>query len=143
MSEPHLAKQMLVLMVRTIFKPSFTFPLSQYPTENLTAVKLYPVIWETIEALELNGIAVVSFTSDGYSANRKFYNLCAKQGLKTDVPFKIRNPYRSSFIYLFCDVPHLLKTARNCFSNSMAHMKSHRLMVCAPYVVSPFSACNL
>ena len=32
-SEPHLAKQMLVLMVRTIFKPSFTFPVSQYPTE--------------------------------------------------------------------------------------------------------------
>ena len=125
-SEP---KQMLVLMVWTIFKP---FPVSQYPTENLTAVKLYPVVWETIEALELKGIKVVPITSDGHSTNCNFYNLCVEQGLETDVPYKIWNPHRLFLIYLFCDVPHLLNTARNCFSNSMAHTKSRHLMVCAP-----------
>ena len=32
--QPELADSMLVMMVRTIFKPSFTFPVAQYPTRH-------------------------------------------------------------------------------------------------------------
>lgn len=123
-----LAKHMLVLMVRTISKPSFSFPVTQYPSGGgIKGEQLFPIVWETIEALELNGLHVVSVTSDGASANRKFYSICAESD---EVPYRVRNPYRSSqFIYLFCDAPHALKTTRNCFSNSSAHRKSRRLMV--------------
>jgi len=131
-----LAKHMLVIMVRTVSKPSFSFPVSQYPTNGLKGEKLFPIIWEAIEALELNALHVLSITSDGASANRKFYRLCAEKEA-CSVPYKVQNPYRSSeSIYLFCDVPHLLKTARNCFSNSFSHSKSRRLMVCLGDYVS-------
>ena len=59
-----LAKQMLVMMVRTVSKPSFSFPVLQYPTNGLKGEKLFPIIWESIEALELNGLRVLSVTSD-------------------------------------------------------------------------------
>ena len=60
-------------MVRAIFKPSFTFPIAQYPTSSLTAEELYPLVWNAVEALELNEIEVISITCDGLSANRKFF----------------------------------------------------------------------
>ena len=46
------------------------------------------------------------------------------------IPFKTTNPFDSSrSIYFFCDVPHLLKTTRNCFSKSFAHSNSRFLKV--------------
>ena len=74
-----LLLHMLVIMVRTVSKPSFSFPVSQYPTNGLKGEKLFPIIWETIEALELNALHVLSITSDGASANRKFYRLCQRK----------------------------------------------------------------
>ena len=65
---------MLVIMVRAIFKPSFTFPIAQYPTSSLTAEELYPLVWNAVEALELNEIEVISITCDGLSANHKFFS---------------------------------------------------------------------
>ena len=108
---------MFVVMLRAIKKPSFTFPIAQYPSANL-------IVWDTIEALELNDIHVVSITSDGASSNRNF---SAEKG---DIPYKVENPYRPlQYIYFFCDAPHLLKTARNCLSNSFAHSRSRTLKV--------------
>ena len=47
-----------------------------------------------------------------------------------EIPFKTKNPFdQSRSIYFFCDVPHLLKTTRNCFSNSFAHANSRFLKV--------------
>ncbi len=43
-TDRQVAKQMLVLMVRSIAKPSFTFPVAQYPTTKLTGEKLFPVV---------------------------------------------------------------------------------------------------
>ena len=54
--QPELADSMLVLMVRPIFKPSFTFPVAQYPITALSGEKPYPIVWDVIEALELNDI---------------------------------------------------------------------------------------
>ena len=70
---PALADHMLVLIARAIFKPSFTFPVAQYPTSSLTAEELYPLVWNTVEVLELNEFEVLSVTCDGLSANRKFF----------------------------------------------------------------------
>ena len=76
-------------------------------------------------------IPVVSLTCDGAKANHKFYRMCAKQLKETpNIPYKSENTYRDGAeVYFFCDAPHLLKTAHNCFSKSFAHSKSHEMQV--------------
>ena len=100
-----------------------------------------------IEALELYEIPVVSLTSDGAKPNRRFYNLCQKPlSGHLDVSYKTSNPYRENEdIYFFCDAPHLLKTARNCFSNSFAHSNSRKMEVsqqCLLLVLLLIFLCN-
>ena len=56
---------------------------------------------------------VIAVTSDDASSNRL---LCGKE---MPIPFKVRNleaPWR--FIFLFCDVTHLIKTLRNALYSS-------------------------
>lgn len=126
-----IADHMLAFMVRPAFKPSLSFTVASYPCSDLTGHKLYPTVWEVVESLELNGLPVVSVTSDGASQNRHFYKLCRSADL--DLPYKTTNPFdRERFIYFFCDPPHLIKTARNCFSNSYAHSLSQQMQV-IPY----------
>lgn len=123
-----LAESMLVMMVRPIFKPSYTFPIAQYPTSSLSGEKLYPMMWDVVEVLELNDIQVHAISCDGLSANRKFFRI--SKDSDNEIPFKTKNPFdQSRSIYFFCDVPHLLKTTRNCFSNSFAHANSRFLKV--------------
>ena len=76
---PELASHMLVVMVRAIQKPSFTYPVAQFPSANLTGSQPYPLLWNVIEALELNDIHVVSYTCDGVSSNRNFYILFVRR----------------------------------------------------------------
>lgn len=74
-------------------------------------------------------VTVVSLTSDGAKMNRRFYRMCQQKG-RGVLPYKTCNPYNSSSeLFFFCDVPHLLKTARNCFSNSFAHSQSRKMQV--------------
>lgn len=121
---------MLVLMVRLLRRPSFTFPVAQYPTSSLSGHKLYPITWDVIEALEINDLQVMSISCDGLSANRKFFRIGMDTTIKSKVPYKTTNPFDTTRnIYYFCDVPHLLKTTRNCFSNSFAHSRSRKLKV--------------
>jgi len=128
--KPELAESMLVVMVRLLQKPSFTFPAAQYPTSSLSGAKIYPIVWDVVEALELNEIQVLSITCDGLSANRKFFLVGRDPAIQCGIPYKTSNPFDTSRnIYYFCDVPHLLKTTRNCFSNSFAHSKSRKLKV--------------
>ena len=95
-----------------------------------TGKKIFPIVWEVTEALELYDVEVVSLTSDGGKPNRRFYRLCQEKMKKGSLPYKTTNPYRAETqMYFFCDVPHLLKTVRNCFSNSFSHSKSRRMMV--------------
>ena len=92
---------------------------------DLTGQKLYPVVWEVIEALELDGLPVVSVISDGAGQNRRFYKLC--KTAKEELVHKTLNPFdREHFIYFFCD---LIKTARNFLSNSNAHSLSRQMQV--------------
>lgn len=90
--------------------------------------KIFPLVWEVIEALEMYDIPVVSLTSDGAKANRRFYRMCQSQRRK--LPFKTANHFRENVdLFFFSDVPHLLKTSRNCFSNSFSHSCSRKMQV--------------
>lgn len=128
-----LASHMLTFVMRSVFKPSLSFMVAMYPSAYVTGEKLFPVIWEVIETLELNLLPVISITSDGASHNRRFYKLCSLDGIN----YKTKNPFAPDrYIYsFFCDPPHLLKTAHNCFSNSYSHLKSCKLQVSVDLVV--------
>ena len=118
--ENHLAKQVLVLMVRgTMF--SLTFPYANFGTLGITADLLYPIIWEAIQRLELNGLSVISVTADGASPNRKFFRMYKNPKDKDTFIHKARNPYsiENRWVYFFSDQPHLIKTIRNCWSHSV------------------------
>ena len=73
-------------------------------------------------------VQVLGITSDGASSNRKFYRMCCPS---MKIPYRTVNfysPYDHS-LFLFCDVPHLMKTTRNCWANSFGHTRSRKLWV--------------
>ena len=120
-----IAKYMLVFMVRGIFI-DLNFPYAQFATRNLSSDLLFPLVWETIQKLEAAGFMVISVTCDGASSNRKFFRIHGGKDV-----YKTLNPYADPprSIYFFSDVPHLLKTTRNCWSNSFSHTRSRALWV--------------
>ena len=146
-----LATQTLVFMARCVFKPSLSIPVAHYFSSHIKGIiimaeyvrvrvylhdivgeKIFPLAWDVVEALELYNIPVVSFTSDGAKPNRRFYRICQikQKGSRRKLPYQATNPYnRDRNLYFFCDVPHLLKTARNCFSNSFSHSCSRKMKV--------------
>ena len=83
--QAELAENMLVMMVRPIFKPSYTFPIAQYPTSSLSGEKLYPLMWDVVEVLELNDIQVHAISCDELSANRKFFRI--SNDSDNEIPF--------------------------------------------------------
>ena len=92
--------------------------------------QIFPVAWKVVEALDAYKITVVSLTSDGAKPNRRFYRLCQLTSSAKKMPYKCVNPYNSDFdLFFYCDAPHLLKTTRNCFSNSFAHLQSRKMQV--------------
>lgn len=123
-----VASHMLVFMVRGIFT-SLEFPYAQFPTTGITADSLFPLVWEAVYNLESCGFKVVAFACDGATPNRKFF---AMHGGNKKLIYKTTNIYSDDpkdEIYFFSDVPHLLKTTRNCWSNSFAHRWSRALWV--------------
>ena len=66
---------------------------------------------------------VIAATADGASPNRCFFRMhtflqCDSE--VEDVVYRAKKIHASEsrYIYLFANVPHLIKTARNCLSNS-------------------------
>lgn len=128
--KPELAGSMYVLMITMLQRPSFTFPIAEYPASSLSGEKMYPIVWEAIEALEINDLKVMSISCDGLSANRKFFKIGRGEDISAAVPFKTVNPFEEKrCLYYFCDASHLLKTTRNCLSNSFSHSCSRKLKV--------------
>ena len=126
---PLVAKHMLVFMVRGVFI-KLQFPYAQYPTRDLTADVLFSLVWEVIHSLEAAGYKVISLTGDKGSYNTKFFRLHNKIA-KSEVTYKVPNPYTSEKrdIYFISDVPHLIRTVRNCWSNSFCHNQARALWV--------------
>lgn len=110
-----IATHLLVLMVWGLFS-SLKFPYAHFPTKSLTGDELFSIVWEGIECLERCGFKVMAITADGASSNRKFFRIHSSANLT----YKTPNPYTSEDrnIYFFSDVPHLIKTTRNCWLQS-------------------------
>ena len=70
---------------------------------------------------------VILFVCDGAKPNRKFLKSMVRESeMKHRVVYKTVNRfYREKFIYFMSDVPHLIKTTRNCWYSS----KTGRLVV--------------
>ena len=60
------------------------------------------------------------FVCDGAKSNRKFLKtLGVKEHMKKGIVYKTVNRYcHERFIYFISDVPHLIKTTRNCWYSS-------------------------
>ena len=126
---PQLATHMLVFMVRGICS-SLKFAYAQFPVRTASGEILHPIVWECVEHLEMVGLKVLAFVSDGASCNRKFYSMHKPKGSCPAV-HKINNIYADVErpIFLISDVPHLLKTTRNSWANSNAHANTRHLWV--------------
>lgn len=114
-------------MVRGITS-NLKFPLASFPTMSITADFLYPIIWKGIRLIETSvaSLKVLFITCDGASANRKFFKI---HGEVNDFIHFTENPYSDDNrrIYFISDVPHLIKTTRNCFCNSYAHKNTRKM----------------
>lgn len=119
---------MLLFTVRGMFS-GLEFPYAHFATRGISASSLYPIDWEAVQCLECCGLNVIAFCCDGASTNRRFYKMHTS-GCCDGLTHKTTNPFcEDRDIYFICDVPHLIKTTRNCWSNSFAHKMSRALWV--------------
>ena len=114
---PALANSVLTFMVRGIFI-NLRFPYAHFPCKNLTGDELYPLVWEAIQCLELCGFKVLATICDGAANNCQFIHMHGTP--KSSLVYKTKNHYsmeKDRHLYFMIDVPHLMKTACNCWSN--------------------------
>jgi hypothetical protein len=120
-----LAQNISVVMVGGI-TTSLRYPLASFSNSCMSGCSLFSILWECVQYVEVvANLKVLYICYDGAVQNR----LCFKMMEQSDeVPHMATNPYAPDReIFFVCDPPHLLKTARNCFSNSQAHTKSREL----------------
>jgi hypothetical protein len=96
--------------------------VAYYFTGNVTSFQLMPLFWKVVAALETTvKLWVLAAVNDGASPNRKFFALHSKLGgkLPDGLVYKTPNLFcLGRMLFFFADVPHLMKTARNCLYNS-------------------------
>jgi len=109
------ATYVLVYMVRGVFT-SLCYPFAYYSSLGFSSNQLYPNTLKAITVLERVGFKVRSLVSDGASPNRKTFKLLYGED---ESSFAMINPHdKNRKVYCMSDVPHLVKTTRNCFENS-------------------------
>ena len=130
--EKQIATHALCFMARSLVSKN-CMPVAQYATNCLTADSLFHMFWEVVAELEMNGINVRCSISDGAATNRKFYQLHHNDFPDDDVTYRCINPFSeieaNQTLFFISDVPHLLKTTRNCVENSHGHNNTRNLMV--------------
>ena len=123
-----VATHMLVFMVRGLLT-NLEYPYAQFTTTTASGVQLFPIVWDVVRNLEGCGLKVIALCCDGASTNRKFFNMhkCGQD----DPTYKTINPFSKDKrpLFFISDVPHLVKTTRNCWSHSFAHNNSRQLWV--------------
>ena len=116
-----LASHALVFYLRGL-ATNLKYAYAYFATDGVTSSQLLPIFWEAVASLELLcNLWVIATTSDGASPNRRFFRL--HKGLDgmadKSVTYRTINLFAEwRYIYFFSDAPHLMKTARNCISNS-------------------------
>ena len=98
------------------------FALAHFSTSEVTAAQIMPIFLGIIVHLR-NKLQFVGdwCNFDGASQNRKFYRLHKPLDGESDkdVCYHTLNVFAPHhFIYFFADVPHLIKTTRNCLLHS-------------------------
>lgn len=125
-SHSNISTHMLLFMVRGLFS-TLKFPYVHFATRGISADSLFPIVWEAVQRLESCGMNVMAFCCDGASPNRKFYKM---HGTSSGLTYKTPNPFcKGREIFFICDVPHLIKTTRNCWATSFANKYSRALWV--------------
>ena len=86
-------------------------------TIDVTGSELHDVVWGSIRRLHEIGLNVICVVADGAKPNRRFMkDHSHKEGMKNGIVYKARNIYNPPmFVYFMSDVPHLMKTTRNCW----------------------------
>ena len=113
-----LATHVLVFYVRAI-RSKLKFSFAYFATKGLVAFQLFPIFWRAINILEIRcKLPVITVVCDGASPNRNFFRLHGK-ATGTDPVHKVKNVFAPDrWIYFLSDVPHLIKTLRNCLWHS-------------------------
>ena len=118
-----LATHVLVVMVKSIVNP-LSISLATFATTGVSSFQLMPIFWKANRYLEKINLKVISATADGASPNRKFFRIhkFMDGDAGKNVVYRAQNIYAKEkrFIFFFSDVPHLIKTSRNCIANSGA-----------------------
>ena len=116
--EQPVATTVIAFLIRGLMT-SLKFVLCYFLTSGVaTSFQIFNLFWQVVSVLELKvDLWCVAATADGGSPNRKFFKL--HKGLQdlshTGVTYYTINifaPERN--LYFFADVPHLIKTTRNC-----------------------------
>ena len=122
-----IATHVNVFMVRGLLT-NLCYPFAYFASTGFTSTQLYACTMEATQVLESLGFLVRALVSGGASPNRKFYNIVSEG---VDSFYFTQNPFdRRKRIYLISNVPHLLKTTRNCFKNSCWNKNTRNLHVC-------------
>ena len=114
-----LAKHVLVFLVKSVVNP-LSYSFATFAIDGITAYQIMSIFWQAVKYLEKNNLKVIAATGDGASQDRKFFRMHKHllSDSDTEILYQTKNIYTKEirFIYFFSDVPHLMKTIRNCFS---------------------------
>ena len=122
-----LATHVLVFLVKSIVNP-LSFSIATFATTGISSYQLMPIFWRAVLYLEKINLKVIGATADGASPNRIVFrmhkNLDGDSG--KEVIYRAKNIHAKDhrFNYFFADIPHLIKTARNCLANSGSNRAS-------------------
>ena len=119
---------MLAFMVRGIFS-GLEFPYAHFPTKGATGEELFPIVWDGVRNLEESGLRVMVITCNGASLERKFFKIHTTSKQTGTVTYETKNSPDGREVYFMSDVPHLMKTTCNCWSNSFGHSHTRALWV--------------
>lgn len=109
----HALVMMFSSLTFNIHQPIAMFGVRGAATGNA----LTDLILRAIAEVEKAGGHVHGIVSDGYSTNRKMWSNLGITGKKGQCQYKFENPENDRDIYVFSDVPHLIKCIRNRLHN--------------------------
>ena len=112
----------LVFLVKNIADP-LSFIFASFATTVILSHQIMQIFWKAVCYSEQVDLQVIAATADGAPPNRRFFrmhNVLQGASAVEDVIYRAKNIHskENRFIYLFADVSHLIKTVRNCLSNS-------------------------
>ena len=104
-------------MVKSVVNP-LSYSFATFATDGITAYQIMPIFWQAVKYLEKINWKVIAATADGTSQNRKFSRMHKHpvDDLDAEIVYRTKNIYTKEMrlIYFCADVPHLMRTVRNC-----------------------------